>query len=101
MTDIEDPPAGEIEYRPETDTYRGRFDPSETAPSTAAVEFLAAVRHTDPVEMDPLYHSVDTDALDSLFAADSGTDVTVEFEVEGFLVTVRSGGRIEIEAPEV
>lgn len=99
MSDIENPPAGEIEYRRETDTYQGSFDPRETEPSTAVVEFLAAIRHADPVDMEPLYHSVDTDALDSLFTAQTGTDVTVEFEVEGFVVTVGSGGTIEIDAP--
>jgi len=84
-------------YDPKTDTYVGMFD-TESA-SIAVMEALASVRHCEPTELDPLYSSVDPDALDRLVA--SGSDqLCVTMRLDGFEVVVTGARRIEITPPE-
>lgn len=84
-------------YDPNTDTYVGRFE-VESA-SLAVTEALATVRHCEPTELEPLYRSVDPDALDRLVG--SGTDqLRVTMDVDGFEVVVTGDGRLEITPPE-
>lgn len=84
-------------YDPKTDTYVGMFD-TESA-STAVMTALASVRHCEPTELDPLYRSVDPDALDRLVA--SGSDhLRVTMHIDGFEVVVTGTRRIEITPPE-
>jgi hypothetical protein len=51
------------------------------------VEAVAAVRNIPPEELPPLYHTIGADALDAL--VESGDDITVRFEYEGFEVLVK------------
>ncbi|NKE37821.1 hypothetical protein GWG54_18855 [Natronococcus sp. JC468] len=51
------------------------------------VEAVAAVLDIPPEELPPLYHTVDADALDAL--VESGNNITVRFEYEGFEVLVK------------
>ncbi|WP_276250877.1 HalOD1 output domain-containing protein [Haloarcula rara] len=84
-------------YDPKTDTYVGIFE-TESA-SVAVMEALASVRHCEPTELDPLYCSVDPDALDRLVA--SGSDqLCVTMHIDGFEVVVTGSRRIEITPPE-
>ena len=84
-------------YDPNTDTYVGTFD-IESA-SLAVTEALATIRHCEPTDLDPLYHSVDPDALDRLVT--TGTDqLRVTMEIDGFEVVVTGDGRLEITPPE-
>jgi hypothetical protein len=56
----------------------------------------------DPIELEPLHDSVDTDALDALVRV-RGTmngDVHVTFTHEGRVVTVYSYGMIAVTPPE-
>ncbi|WP_276271731.1 HalOD1 output domain-containing protein [Haloarcula litorea] len=86
-------------YHPETDTYIEQFDPDTVAASRAVVESIAAVRRRSPMEADPLYETIDPDALDSV--VESGDpSVSVTFDVDGFWIEVRAIGRIEITPPE-
>jgi hypothetical protein len=64
----------------------------------AVVEATAAVLNDDPLTLDPLYDTVDPDALGALVGDEAdGCDVTVGFRFEGCRVTVERGGRIHIE----
>jgi len=84
-------------YDPRTDTYVGMFDPESA--SIAITEALATVRHCEPTELEPLYRSVDPDALDRLVA--SGSDqLRVTMRIDGFEVVVTGDCRIEITPPE-
>jgi len=84
-------------YDPNTDTYVGRFE-VESA-SLAVTEALSTIRHCEPTELEPLYRSVDPDALDRLVA--SGTDqLRVTVDVDGFEVVVTGDCRLEITPPE-
>jgi hypothetical protein len=83
-------------YDPRTDTYVGMFD-TESA-SIAVMEALASVRHCDPTELEPLYRSVDPDALDRLVASGSAK-LCVTMSLDGFEVVVTGDRRIEITPP--
>ncbi|MDS0281762.1 HalOD1 output domain-containing protein [Haloarcula onubensis] len=84
-------------YDPYTDTYVGTFD-AESA-SIAVMEALATIRHCEPTELEPLYRSVDPDALDRLVA--SGSDrLRVTMRIDDFEVVVTGDRRVEITPPE-
>lgn len=90
----------EVEYDPTTDTYYGQFDPATVDPTTAVANHLAEVRHCDPLELAPIYDTIDTDGLDSVLKPVGDETVTVTFTHDGFEITARSDGRIEIRPPE-
>jgi hypothetical protein len=58
------------------------------------IEAITAQEGADPLEMtEPLYETIDPDALDSLFRDGRGS---VVFEFRGFLVTVSSDGDVDL-----
>jgi len=57
------------------------------SPSTAVIELLAQVEDTDPIELDPLYNTIDPDALDTICDPDSGFD-SIEFTYGDNHVTI-------------
>ncbi|WP_458187725.1 HalOD1 output domain-containing protein [Haladaptatus sp. NG-WS-4] len=67
--------------------------------SEAVVRTVATAMGDEPTTLDPLYESVNPDALDALFRPDSHTaraDNTVQFDYAGFTVVVRETGTIEL-----
>ena len=64
--------------------------------STRIVTEVAAAKGVDQAELTPLYDRVESDALDRVVESmdDAGT---VTFEYEGYEVSVRGDGRVEIE----
>lgn len=68
---------------PKFPTRRTEKDESVTVEIAKAV---AKVRDTPPEALPPLYHAIDADALDTL--VESGDEITVRFEYEGFEVLV-------------
>jgi len=83
-------------YNPRTDTYVGTFD-VESA-SVAVMEALAAIRHCEPTDLEPLYDSVDPDALDRVVES-SSNGVRVTVHIDGFEVVVTGDRRLEITPP--
>ncbi|ELY46785.1 HalOD1 output domain-containing protein [Natronorubrum sulfidifaciens] len=77
------------------------FDPDagEQA-SEAIITAVAALSDTRPVELTPLYESVEPDAIDALVSharrADTAGTHQLQFRYEGFDVDVRTDGRIQI-----
>lgn len=69
--------------------YRIEYDPrTPDAASTAIVEAVAAIDDTPARDLEPLYETVDPDALERFVAtADGGV---VEFDYHGYGVVVRS-----------
>lgn len=93
----------EVDFEPETGTYRTTFDGEDVTPSTAVVETVAAVRGVDPMELDPLYEVVDPQALDRLVAPRPPRrtgDCTVVFTYFDHEVTVRSPGIVRVRPLE-
>ena len=75
-------------FRPESKTYRARYDQNETSASMAVVATLAAALDTDPTEIDQLQYSIDAGALDGLLDGPAATDARVEFTFERHAVAV-------------
>jgi hypothetical protein len=74
-------------------TYHFAHDRDE--PWRSVVDAVSFVTGVDPLDMEPLYESVDPDLLASL----PGSDGSVSFEMEGTTVTVEGAGEIRVEAP--
>lgn len=101
MTEANDRSGVGVDYDPDVDAYYAEFDSTETSASTAVVEAVASIRHCDPTDLEPLYHSVDSDALDAIIdGSDNGT-VTVSLVANGLDVAVGSDGTVEIEPPDI
>jgi len=86
----------------EDDTIRAQFEWASTAPSTAVVKTVAIALNREPTTIEPLYRSIDPDALDALLRPDgspaSSNDVTVSFVVADRQVTVHSRGDVVVRA---
>jgi len=72
-------------------------EPDDDVPIDARVaEAVAEAKGVDALELDPLYGTIDSDALDAAVRS-MGTEGSVRFEYEGFVVTVSGDGRIDVE----
>lgn len=78
-----------------TGVVRATYDWTSTAPSTGVIETVADATDREPLALDPLYHSVDTDALDRLVVS-SQKETTVTFSYAGRDVTVHSDGTVAV-----
>ena len=66
---------------------------------TTIIETVAATSNTPATELPPLYDTVDTDALERLFAPKhdgTGRQATVTFSYYGHEVTVRDGRTVGV-----
>lgn len=72
--------------------------------STTIIEAVAAVDGHQPMEMEPLYDVIDTDALENLFIPGFNdfpqTSGHVSFHYNGAVVTVQTSGEIVVEPLE-
>lgn len=93
-----------VEYDPETDAYYATFDPGEVSANAAVVDSVAAVLGRDPLDVDPLYEYVDTDALDALVSAagrKASPYLSASFRYEDADVTVRADGTVVVEPDDL
>lgn len=94
----------DVEYSPETDTYRASFDTDAESASLAVVSTVAAVSGTHPTDLTPLNATVDPDALEAVTqSTGSGAtpgDVVVSFTFDGYAVTVCAFGLVEVRPQE-
>lgn len=88
-----------FEYHAEDDVYRVLFRSTDVSACTAVVSAVAAALDTDPLDMDPLHGTVDTEALESLVTPQRSAegDVHVTFEYCGYEVTASSHGSLKIK----
>jgi hypothetical protein len=80
-----------------------QYDWSSTSPSTAVIETVAIAVNREPTTLEPLYESLDPDALDTLLcptgsASEDAETVTVSFNFVDRQVTVHSRGDVIIRA---
>lgn len=82
----------------ETETVSVQFDPEKTPATLVVIASLADVLDVDPVELTPLYDTIDPDALDSLVRARSGKygGSQAKFAHENHTITVHSYGMVSI-----
>lgn len=65
----------------------------------AVVDAVAAVAEADPIELPPLYESIDPDALETLFDRQrEGTALEISFSYTGYEIVVEEGDRITVSA---
>ena len=72
----------------------------DKTPSEIIIEAVTELQDIEFDVLEPLFYTVDTEALDRLFEPDSHQDggfATLTFEYEGCTVTVHRGGEILIE----
>lgn len=82
-----------------------RFDWTEyESPGLAVVEAIADVTETEPTAIEPLYGTIDPDALEELLGSvatgKSSSHSVTQFEHLGFAVTLCSGGEGFLSAAE-
>ncbi|WP_177209260.1 HalOD1 output domain-containing protein [Natronobacterium haloterrestre] len=72
-----------------------------TSISSRVVQEVADILGVDPLELDPLFETINPDALDSLFQTRKlgHRDGHVEFMMEGCKVTVFGTGRVDVTPP--
>lgn len=86
----------------ESETYRARYDQDTTSTSIAVVAAMANILGVDPLELDQLYHTINTDALDKLGQVQGTPDgaVDISFPFEGYAITVSSDGVVALSPPD-
>ena len=75
-----------------------RLRSGDMRPSYSVIEAVTQVTGTDPMELGPLYHAIDPDALDRLFGRSGDrsrpdSNGHLAFRYEGCDVTVHADGR--------
>ena len=89
-----------VTHAPETDTYRATFDSATVEPTVTVVQAMATAEGTDHTDLEPLYETVDPEALDRICSDSSPPrrdgNRTVGFTYLGRRVTVESLGFVEI-----
>lgn len=65
--------------------------------SLSVIDALADALDTDPVELEPLYHAVDPEALDRLFGEGTPASARLEFAYGDHRVEVRGDGTILVD----
>ena len=88
--------------RPSAGTVRAQYDWASTPPPIAVVEAVAVALDREATALEPLYESVDPDALDVLLRSNGSSatpsDLAVTFTVADRQVTVHSSGEVVVRA---
>lgn len=83
-----------------SDAIRAGFDWSAVAPSTAVIEAVAIAADREPVALEPLYDSIDPEALDAFVLSTetqpTAATSTVAFGLDGHDVTVHCDGTVVV-----
>ena len=86
-------------YDPDTGTYHLRSDGAEQISTNIALA-VAELTGVDPLEMEPLYHSVDPDILDGFVERPPRSSTgQLSFDFQGYRVTVHADGHVHV-SPE-
>lgn len=95
-----------VGYDPETESYYAQYDTeSSEALVTTVVQSVAALTGKTPVELDPLYATIDPDALQQVLdnsRSDSSKQesVSVTFNFASCEITLYCDGTMRIEPPD-
>ena len=76
------------------------LSPSESV-NEAVVQTIATLENVDPTEIEPLYDSIDPDALEALIERGSRhqSETAVEFDYSGYRVRVSTTGELHVFTP--
>lgn len=86
----------------DSETYRFEYNQETTPASIAVIAALSEAMDADPIDLEPLQYTIDTDALGKLARVQGTTNksVTIAFTYEGYSVTVTSYGVIALTPSE-
>ena len=102
MTDESGRPSAGSDSRVGTGTVRARYDWAATPPPMAVIETVAVALDRKETAFEPLYESVDPDALDALLQSNGSSatagEVTVRFTLAGRQVPVHGSGEVVVRA---
>lgn len=71
---------------------------SGNTPLQAVLSAVAKAKGSDPLELPPLYNTIDADALNQLFLSEPGSSaIRVSFHYEGCKVTIKGSGEVRVE----
>lgn len=90
--------AGIDELEERKDGYHVAYDSTKATPSVAVIAVVSIITGTAPSELDPLYDSVDGDAVDALCTTATSAVIHLTFEYNGCEITVRSDDVVEVVA---
>lgn len=82
-----------------TNVHHVHYDPGgDATPTATLVTGIADLDDADPLELEPLYGTIDPDTLDEFVGSDQLPDVSgiIAFTYEGYEVTVHASGLFEI-----
>ena len=92
--------AGRVVYDSESGTYHGEYHGDDDHSLTfAVVEGLSTVLGVDAIDIDPLNETLNPDALERLFATQTGEtaeELLVYFTHQGCEITVRRDGHFTV-----
>lgn len=81
---------------------RAQFDWSETPPAMAVIETVAAAVGRSPSDLDPLYDSLDPEALNVLVRSSTAEDgIVVSLSFAGRTVVIDSRGEVIVRSGEL
>lgn len=98
MVDINETPDDAPDRR--TVTHHVHYDPaSDASASETLVAAVADIDDTGPLELEPLYETLDPDVIDDFVSSERHSDVggNVSFAFAGYDVRVHASGLLEIE----
>lgn len=80
----------------DADAFHHRFNPTTQSVAGEVVSAVATIKNVDETSLEPLYVSVDPDALEMLVGPDAidRCSVEVQFRYEGLEITVNADGDI-------
>ena len=89
--------AGRSEGQLDSDTPKAIFEPSSGGSATEAVVSLVAQEEScDPLELPPLYESVDPEALDRICEVADGSSLRISFDYSDYTVLVDGSGIVQL-----
>lgn len=85
-------------------TFTARYDRENgRPPSTTVIDTIAQATGTEPGVLEPLFETLDPDALDAVFDVDGGSPSSaagrIAFRYEGWDVRVHADGRVVVSQP--
>lgn len=86
------------DFDEQEDLYRVTYDSGQASPTLAVLTVVSNITGIDPLELDPLSESIDTDALDAQFTADVSSVSRLTFQYSGCEITVGTDDVIEVVA---
>ena len=102
MTDDSERPSAGMESSGADRTVRAQYEWASTPPPIAVVETVAVALDREATALEPLYESVDPDALDMLLQSDGSSmtprEATVTFTVADRQVTAHGSGEVVVRA---